>query len=149
MINKREVIQNIIRGIRQDIEGYKQLKSMLHRQRELMQRRDNQGLKLHNDHQTTLCEQLQQRANLRSEGLISLGFVGDTSGMERLITKLPVKASAQVNLLWENLLIIVKESQRVNESNGKLLVGQQEVITNLLNRDVPQNIDYGVPQQVS
>lgn len=148
MANKREIVQSIIRGIRQDIEGYKQLKSMLNRQRDLMQRRDNHGLKYHNGHQTTLCEHLQQRAGIRSEGLISLGFTGDANGMEQLIAKLPTQASTQVKLLWENLLLLVKESQRVNEANGKLLAGQQEVISNLLNRDATRNIDYGAPQHI-
>jgi len=146
MSNKREIVQSVVRGIRQDIEGYKQLKSMLQRQRDLMQRRDNHGLKYHNGHQTTLCGHLQQRARLRSEGLISLGFTGDAKGMEKLIAKLPVQASIQVKLLWENLLLLVKESQKVNEANGKLLAGQHEVISSLLNRDMPQNIDYGAPQ---
>ncbi|MGL6012783.1 MAG: flagellar protein FlgN, partial [Shewanella oncorhynchi] len=39
-VNKRELVQSLIRDIRQDLEGYSQLKSMLKHQRELMQRRD-------------------------------------------------------------------------------------------------------------
>ncbi|MEC4725918.1 flagellar protein FlgN [Shewanella sp. D64] len=142
--SKRELVQEIIRGVRQDIEGYKQLRSLLSQQRELMQRRDNQGLELHNRHQLSLCEQLQSRANKRSRGLIQLGFSGDAAGMDQLITKLPVDAAKQVKILWNNLLILVKESKMANDINGNLLVDQQAVINGLLNRDKEVCIDYGV-----
>ncbi len=143
MTSKREIVQEIIRGIRQDVEGYKQLKSLISRQRELMQRRDNQGLELHNQHQTHLCEKLQFRADQRSQKLVRLGFVGDASGMDLLITKLPEQAAKQVRVLWKNLLILVRDSQAANDVNGNLLVGQQAVISGLLNRDKEVSIDYG------
>ncbi|MCL1050892.1 flagellar protein FlgN [Shewanella abyssi] len=141
--NKRELVQGIVRGIRQDIEGYKQLKSLLKRQRELMQRRDNTGLAYHNQHQSELCSSLTRKANERRRMLQALGFSGSASGMATLIRKLPASLAAEVSLLWENLLLLVKESQSVNESNGQLLVAQQEVINQLLNRDKDTAIDYG------
>ncbi|AQS35332.1 FlgN protein [Shewanella psychrophila] len=143
MSSKREILQILVRGIRQDIEGYKQLKSLLNRQRELMQRRDNDGLKHHNQHQTRLCDELMVKAKKRSDALNQLGFSEDANGMKKLIDKLPKQSSLQVNLLWENLLALVKESQQANEANGKLLVSQQTVINNLLSRDTEKNVDYG------
>ncbi len=140
---KRETIQGIVRGIRQDIDGYKQLKSLLKRQRELMQRRDNQGLHHHNEHQSSLCHNLMIKAGERRKMLESLGFQGSASGMRSLIERLPESSSEQVSMLWNNLVCLVKESKQVNEANGKLLVGQQEVINQLLQRDEQPAVDYG------
>ncbi|WP_299809671.1 flagellar protein FlgN [uncultured Shewanella sp.] len=142
-VSKRELVQSIVRGIRQDIEGYQKLKSLLKRQRELMQRRDNSGLKHHNEHQSGLCDSLMQKAGERRRMLEALGFAGNASGMAALIAKLPQSSSEQVSMLWQNLLRLVKESQQVNEANGKLLVAQQEVISQLLNRGGDNPVDYG------
>ncbi|MFT5787986.1 MAG: flagella synthesis protein FlgN [Shewanella sp.] len=141
--SKRELVQRIVRGIRQDIEGYKQLKSLLKRQRELMQRRDNNGLTHHNQHQSELCSSLMRKASERRRMLENLGFSGSASGMVGLISKLPASLASEVSILWDNLLLLVKDSQLVNESNGQLLVAQQEVISQLLNRDKDNVIDYG------
>lgn len=143
---KREIVQSLIRGIRQDIEGYKQLKSLLKCQRELMQRRDNQGLQQHNEQQSNLCQRLMLKANERSQMLVKLGFAGDINGMHALIERLPKASSVQAALLWDNLLSLVKESKHANEANGKLLIGQQEVINQLLQGDKQQSIDYGDPR---
>ncbi|MCK8046320.1 flagellar protein FlgN [Shewanella sp. 1CM18E] len=140
---KRELVQAIVRGIKQDTESYKQLKKLLHRQRELMQCRDNRGLNIHNKLQTELCDDLMLKANQRRQMLESLGFAGNASGMQSLIGKMPPASSAQVANLWQNLLQTVKESQQVNEANGKLLVAQQEVISQLLHPNGDNGHDYG------
>ncbi|WP_144212050.1 flagellar protein FlgN [Shewanella donghaensis] len=140
---KREKVQSLLRGIRQDIDGYKQLKALLVRQRELMQRRDNAGLQHHNTEQTSLIDALMERAKVRSTTLVSLGFSGNSKGMEILITKLPDTSQQQVALLWRHLLGLAKESQKYNEANGKLLVSQQEVIKSLLNQQPENQNDYG------
>ncbi|WP_394202838.1 flagellar protein FlgN [Shewanella waksmanii] len=142
-MSKREVLQSLVRGIRQDIEGYKQLKSLLKRQRELMQRRDNQGLSHHNEHQTALCEELMHRAKSRCQYLNQLGFSGDAEGMALLIDKLPAQHQEQLSLWWQNLLSTVKESQAMNDANGKLLVTQQAVIASILRQEDASVNDYG------
>ena len=63
--------------------------------------------------------------------------------MQSLIGKMPPASSAQVAKLWHNLLQTVKESQQVNEANGKLLVAQQEVINQLLHPNADSKHDYG------
>lgn len=133
----------LVKGIRQDIEGYRQLKSLLNRQRELMQRRDNQGLNEHNKLQSSLCNSLMVKASDRGLMLQDLGFAGDASGMQALIARLPKASSEQVANLWDNLLSLVRESKQINEDNGKLLVAQQEVINQLLNPSNELAIDYG------
>ncbi|WP_076413102.1 flagellar protein FlgN [Shewanella sp. UCD-KL12] len=143
MSSKKEIVQVLVRGIRQDIESYKQLKSLLNRQRDLMQRRDNDGLKHHNEHQAKLCDELMIKAKKRSDALLQLGFSGDAAGMKSLISKLPKQSALQVNLLWENLLAVVRDSQQANEANGNLLVSQQTVINNILNREADTVTDYG------
>ncbi len=143
MSAKKEIVQTLVRGIRQDIESYKQLKSLLKRQRELMQRRDNAGLKHHNGYQSSLCDELLIKAKKRSDALLQLGFSGDASGMEKLISKLPKQSSTQVDLLWQNLLTVVRDSQQANEANGNLLVSQQTVINSLLKRESQTVNDYG------
>lgn len=140
---KRELVQSIVRGIRRDIEGYKQLKSMLQNQRELMQRRDSQGLERHNAQQSQLCEQLMGQATQRRAELEALGLTGDPAGMAILISKLPANASAQVEKQWSALLELVTQSQKANEANGELLVAQQEVINNLIHHNNEPSNDYG------
>ncbi|WP_299571493.1 flagellar export chaperone FlgN [uncultured Shewanella sp.] len=142
-VSKREQVQGLLRGIRVDIDGYKQLHALLIRQRELMQRRDNAGLAVHNEEQTKLCEVLMERAKKRSITLVALGFTGNSKGMEDLIARLPQASQKQVLLLWKNLVKLVKESQQFNEQNGKLLVSQQEVINSLLNKQPESQNDYG------
>ncbi|AEG09731.1 MULTISPECIES: flagellar protein FlgN [Shewanella] len=143
-VNKRELVQSLIRDIRQDLEGYSQLKSMLKHQRELMQRRDNDALLAHNERQTALCNKLALRAKQRSENLATLGFNSDNSGMRRLITALPDHLRPQIKMSWDNLQLLVKDSQTANETNGRLLVIQQETINRILNQDGQhQEIDYG------
>lgn len=143
MSEKRELVKSLVRGVRQDVEGYKQLKSLLQRQRELMQLRDNDALKLHNEHQSALCESLKQSADHRSAALQRLGLAGSSIGMEQLIAKLPPQSSKQVNDIWQQLLVLATESQYANDVNGKLLVDQQYIINNLLRRNVEQTVDYG------
>ena len=145
MTSKRKIVQDIIRGIHQDIEGYNQLKVLIIRQRKLMQRRDNSELERHNREQSYLCEQLQARAGKRSQELISLGFAGDTNGIELLITKLPTQLAKQMDTLWNSLVLLVRESQAINDDNGNFLVDQQVVISGLLNQNKEINIDYGMP----
>ncbi|ABN63442.1 flagellar protein FlgN [Shewanella baltica] len=143
-VNKRELVQSLIRDIRQDLEGYSQLKSMLKHQRELMQRRDNDALLAHNERQTALCNKKALRAKQRSENLATLGFNSDNSGMRRLITALPDHLRPQIKMSWDNLQLLVKDSQTANETNGRLLVIQQETINRILNQDGQhQEIDYG------
>ncbi|WP_394497958.1 flagellar export chaperone FlgN [Shewanella sp. ENK2] len=142
-VSKREQVQGLLRGIRVDIDGYKQLHGLLIRQRELMKRRDNAGLGLHNEAQTQLCEKLMERAKNRSRTLVALGFTGNSKGMEDLIARLPHASQKQVLILWRNLVDLVKESQQFNEENGKLLVSQQEVINSLLNKQPESQNDYG------
>lgn len=143
-VNKRELVQSLIRDIRQDLEGYSQLKAMLKHQRELMQRRDNDALLAHNERQTALCNKLALRAKQRSDNLATLGFNSDNSGMKRLITALPDHLRPQIKMSWDNLQLLVKDSQTANETNGRLLVIQQETINRILNQhDQHHEIDYG------
>lgn len=136
-------MKGLVLGVRQDIDGYRQLKSLLNRQRELMQRRDNQGLNEHNKLQSSLCNSLMTKASDRGQMLQDLGFAGNASGMLALIARLPKASSDQVATLWDNLLGLVRESKQINEENGKLLVAQQEVINQLLNPSNELANDYG------
>lgn len=64
--------------------------------------------------------------------------------MKRLITALPDHLRPQIKMSWDNLQLLVKDSQTANETNGRLLVMQQETINRILNRDGQhQEIDYG------
>lgn len=143
-VNKRELVQNLIRDIRQDLDGYSKLKAMLKHQRELMQRRDNDALLAHNERQTALCNKLELRAKQRSEYLKILGFNADNAGMKRLISALPDHLRPQIKISWDNLQLLVKDSQTANDTNGRLLVMQQETINRILSHDKElHDIDYG------
>ncbi|MBB1268381.1 flagellar protein FlgN [Shewanella sp. SR44-3] len=140
---KRELVQQLIRDVRNDLEDYAQLKNMLEQQRQLMQRRDNESLLTHNTQQTLLCDKLAKRASVRSQHLSQLGFDNNPGGMTKLISKLPEHIRPQIKLLWQNLQAIVQDSQQQNEANGKLLVMQQTSIKRILGQDSQEAIDYG------
>ncbi|MGI2000281.1 flagellar export chaperone FlgN [Shewanella frigidimarina] len=143
VVNKRDLVQNIIRDVRIDLDDYTQLNSMLIHQRKLMQSRDNQALLTHNVSQTALCDQLAKRASNRSLYLRKLGFDTNAGGMTTLFDALPVHLKPQIKLLWENLLQIVEDNHRENEINGRLLAMQQSTIKRVLQRDNQDQIDYG------
>ncbi|KVW99800.1 flagellar export chaperone FlgN [Shewanella frigidimarina] len=143
VVNKRDLVQNIIRDVRIDLDDYTQLNSMLIHQRKLMQSRDNQALLTHNVSQTALCDRLAKRASNRSLYLRKLGFDTNAGGMTTLFDALPVHLKPQIKLLWENLLQIVEDNHRENEINGRLLAMQQSTIKRVLQRDNQDQIDYG------
>lgn len=142
--SKRELVQNLIRDVRADLNDYAQLSSMLLHQRELMQRRDNASMLTHNASQTALCDKLAKRASSRSQCLRQLGFDANAGGMTTLISALPEHLKPQITLLWKNLLLIVEDNHRENEVNGRLLAMQQSTIKRVLQRDNQDEIDYGV-----
>ena len=140
--SKRELVQDLLHGVNQDIEDYKKLQALLSKQRQLMLNRDNEGLSQHNPHQTQLCSQLMHKAKLRSQALRTLGFKGDSQGMSNFISRLPQTINERYSLKWQQLLSFAKEGQRLNEANGVMLAEQQQVIKKLLNESNADTSDY-------
>lgn len=144
MSNKREALQGLVAGIRQDILDYRELKKLLQQQRQLMLRHDNQGLIQHNQQQDQLVAKLQHNSLLRAAHLAQIGVSNDHQGIRQLQSKLPEQAAHKLEQLWRQLLQQARESQRLNELNGQLLVRQQEIIRGILglgNADeYPQNL---------
>ncbi|SHH19767.1 flagellar protein FlgN [Ferrimonas marina] len=145
MVSKRERLQILVREIRQDIEDYKQLRSLLRHQRELLQRRDSQALEQHNPRQNALCQTLARRAKRRGEILESLGVSADNGGMDRLIKALAAQSQKPLLALWQQLGSLVKECQLENEVNGKLLANQKALLDRVLNVEQANQLDYGQP----
>ncbi|QDE30284.1 flagellar export chaperone FlgN [Shewanella polaris] len=140
---KRNLVQNIIRDVCLDLEDYTKLNSMLIHQRELMNQRNNAALLTHNASQTALCEILVKRASNRSLYLNQLGFDANAGGMTALISVLPVHLKPKIKVLWQNVMKIVEDNHRENETNGNLLVMQQSIIQRVLQQDNQDQIDYG------
>ncbi|GGE89937.1 flagellar export chaperone FlgN [Shewanella carassii] len=132
MSGKRQALNHLVAGIRQDILDYRELKALLQQQRQLMLRHDNQGLIQHNQLQDRLVAKLQQSSQQRSGYLTQIGVSNDHQGIKLLARKLPASAGSKLEQLWQQLLQQAKESQRLNELNGQLLVRQQEVIRGIL-----------------
>ncbi|MBY5991985.1 flagellar protein FlgN [Ferrimonas balearica] len=145
MSSKREVLQQLVREIRLDIEDYQQLRALLRHQRELLQRRDQQALNLHNPRVDALCQKLQNRAGRRSGALTQLGVSADAKGMQRLIAALGPQARQPVSGLWHHLQQLVRDCQGENEINGKLLAGQKELLDRVLSAGQAETAvkDYG------
>ncbi|OXS02706.1 flagellar export chaperone FlgN [Shewanella algae] len=132
MNNKREALQGLVAGIHQEILDYRELKKLLQQQRQLLLRHDNQGLIQHNQHLDRLVAKLQHNSLQRAGYLAQIGFSNDHQGICQLQSKLPEQAGHKLQQLWQQLLQQAKESQRLNELNGQLLVRQQEIIRGIL-----------------
>lgn len=153
MAGKKELLQALVRGIRQDLSDYGRLQALLAAQRQLMLGRDNAGLLEHNREQDALVTRLRETAANRSQLLTRIGVSADAAGMERLLRAMPAAAASQINSLWQQLLTKGQECEAANEQNGRLLVRQQELIQDLLNggatpadSGVNSGISSGYPQ---
>ncbi|SDK19582.1 flagella synthesis protein FlgN [Ferrimonas sediminum] len=144
-MNKADQVRQLVKGIQLDVKGYQQLKSLLKFQRELMQRRDIDGLEQHNPRQDKLCQSLTANARTRSSILQSLGLPEDDKGMNRLLAAIPGESGKKVSLIWQQLQQLVVHCKAENDANGRLLSGQQRTLNRLVNPDAEaarQN-DYG------
>ncbi|GAA4888718.1 flagellar protein FlgN [Ferrimonas pelagia] len=145
MMTKREMLQVLVREIRQDVDDYQQLRSLLRHQRELLQRRDHQGLEQHNPRQNALCVKLARRAKRRSEILRTLGVSADQTGMDRLLAALAPQTQKPLKSLWSQLGNLIRDCQTENEVNGKMLAAQKGSIDRLMKQDAGNSSDYGRP----
>lgn len=135
MSSKRELLQQLVRDIRQDITDYQKLKVMLTTQRQLMMHHDNQRLIDHNRQQDQLVAELHCRSARRCQLLVQIGVSADAMGMDKLIKALPAASGQQFAKFWQQLKQLVIEAQQANEQNGQLLVRQQEMIDSLIASD--------------
>ncbi|MEB5773261.1 flagellar protein FlgN [Aeromonas caviae] len=128
-------VQQLIVGIQQDCGRYAELQQLLLNQYRLLASHDVDGLTAHNQQQTRVMSEIQQQVQLRCQHLRALGLKPDEQGMATLIGKLPAPLQQRVGEQWQTLELLLRQCQRQNEQNGRLLAGQIETIHTLLGQE--------------
>ena len=132
MASKAELIKALLSELAGDVKGYQQLEQQLQQQETLLLNRDSQALLSHNAKLQQLMQQLSKHAQQRCQYLESLGVSADDAGMKRLLAALPAQYGQQGNALWQQLYQLTLACQTRNNSNGRLLAQQKQMIDKLL-----------------
>ncbi|MGR5148926.1 flagellar export chaperone FlgN [Photobacterium alginatilyticum] len=132
MASQAELIKALLSELALDVKSYQQLERQLQQQETLLVNRDSQALLTHNAELQRLMQQLGERAQRRCEYLESLGVSADDTGMKRLLSALPAQYRQQGSALWQQLYELTLQCQARNNSNGRLLAQQKQMIDKLL-----------------
>lgn len=128
MSNKLEQVKTLLRGIRTDIDGYKQLRILLEEQRLHMIRRSCAALldvnARINEHYLTLSHGTRVRRDI----LIALGVTPDRAGMATVFSWLPAAQKNAAHEGWQELEAAAENGKTFNEKNGELLTMQYEFV---------------------
>ncbi|MGF1682672.1 flagellar export chaperone FlgN [Photobacterium minamisatsumaniensis] len=129
------IIKTFIHDLNSDLDDYKKLHQLLKLQHHnMIQRNSDKLTKITDKHQNTL-QLLQQRADQRSNLLEQLGMDGSADSVNRLIKALPKQHSQNTQAKWTLLKQLVNECMMQNERNSRLLMMQQQILTQVLHQD--------------
>jgi len=132
MSTRLEQVKSLLRGIRQDEDDYRQLRTQLDAQRLCMIRRDSDALLAVNDAIHLRYQRLSDSACVRRETLLTLGVSGDRDGIAQVFNWLPAAQKAAAQHGWQQLERLAASCQRCNEKNGELLTMQYEFVQTFL-----------------
>lgn len=132
-MNKKQLIQSLVKGIQLDIKGYTLFNELLDKQKTMLQRHDTPGLQALNQKHDKLLLQLQHQAAERQLLLGKLNLTADAQGMERVFASLESQTGAKVQALWKRLEKLATACKHQNDINGRILASQKELIDNLIN----------------
>ncbi|MGF1702746.1 flagellar protein FlgN [Photobacterium makurazakiensis] len=129
------IIKTFIHDLNSDLDDYKKLHQLLKLQHyNMIQRSSDKLTKIADKHQNTL-QLLQQRADQRSNLLEQLGMDGSPESVNRLINALPEQHRQNTQVKWTLLKQLVNECMVQNERNSRLLMMQQQILTQVLHQD--------------
>ncbi|WKE66525.1 flagellar protein FlgN [Gallaecimonas kandeliae] len=131
----------LVEGVRLDIRRCDELQKLLRHQQHLLARTDSDGLEHLNQALQPALDQLGQSARQRSQLLERLGLDGNEHGMTKLLEKLPEKLARELSPLWQALVQRLGQCKALNERNGSLLAGQQEVLKDVMGQ---HGLEYGI-----
>lgn len=132
MSNQLERVRILLRGIRSDEEGYRQLRILLEQQRINMIRRDSDALEAVNESINHCYQQLSNSTRVRRETLMALGVTPDREGIREVFNWLPALQKEAASDLWKTLERLAESCKSYNEKNGDLLTRQYEFVQTFL-----------------
>lgn len=128
-------IKSFIQDIQRDLADYQQLHKLLKVQHHNMLHRNGEKLTAMAESHQHLLRQLQQRAEQRTRVLNQLGMDNTPDSVNRLIAALPAQYRQPVEHKWMLLKDLVHNCMAQNERNSRLLVMQQDILTQVLHQD--------------
>ncbi|MGF1739268.1 flagellar export chaperone FlgN [Photobacterium satsumensis] len=129
------VIKCFIQDIQRDLTDYQQLHQLLKVQHHNMLHRNGDKLTAMAEPHQQLIQQLQQRADQRTGLLNQLGMDNTPTSVNRLISALPDQYRQPVERKWIQLKDLVHSCMAQNERNSRLLMMQQDILTQVLHQD--------------
>ena len=129
------VIKAFIQDLNRDLTDYQQLYQLLKLQHHNMIQRNSEKLSVITDKHQHMLSNLQQRAEQRSWLLSELGMEGTPESVNRLIAVLPEQYRQSTQAKWSRLKQLVGECMAQNERNNRLLMMQQQILTQVLHQD--------------
>ncbi|OAN16708.1 hypothetical protein A3K86_09690 [Photobacterium jeanii] len=132
MADSNTLIKTLLGELKQDVSHYQQMANQLKEQHNLLVNRDNQALTPHNAAMEQLMATLNQHAANRQTILNQLGTTADNQGMQTLLAKLPQPIQDQAKQWWQQVYQLTLTCQELNNTNGRLLAQQKQLIDRLL-----------------
>ena len=139
-MNKQELLKRFISGVNTDLQGYGVLRSLLLEQQKMILRHKASDLVMLNELLSKKINELDNSSQTRCSIVEKLGLSMKQNSINIIINTLPSKIRIKVKSMWDELENLVKDSKRINDTNGSLLSMQKESITSLLNEE---QFDYG------
>lgn len=131
-MTRREILFNLTKGVRADLEDYRGLQVLLDAQFDAALHHTSERLIDFAARISALTDTLEQRREER------VALVRDLLGGEQPLSMTPVfemlaePSRAALQSWWEELENLVRTCKAMNTRNGSLLMGQYEVMQHLL-----------------
>lgn len=139
-MNKQELLKVLISDINSDLQGYNALKLLLLEQQKMILQHKSSNLVLLNELLSKKIIELESRSQKRWQIVQIFGLSMQPNSINIIINILPSKIRIKVKSMWGELENLVKDSKKINDTNGNLLSMQKESISSLLNGE---QFDYG------
>jgi len=114
-----------------DSKAILELKTLLNQERELLEKRELQGLQAIVDRKDVLLQQLRFSAKQREQILTAAGLTTDLAGWDAFLLR-----DGSTRFLipeWQKITQVFIECQKANEINGKMISRSKQTLNHLLN----------------
>lgn len=141
MSSPTERVKILLRDLQQDAGHYQQLTLLLKQQREALLACQTERSRDIGHELMSVYSLLHASARRRAETLTGFTLMPDGSGMQALFSRLPVALCQRATAGWRQLEHQARLCQQLNQRNGLLLNGQQEILASVLHQH-PQDFLY-------
>lgn len=132
MSKQHRLLAALEQDLQQDLSDYRQLQGVTERLHDALLRRDSAAVEAGNQQVVGLVGRSAVRAERRSRILMAFSLPSDGQGMLRLLQLCEADQRQRLAADWMELQRLVRSCHKQNESNGKLLAMQNDILTHLL-----------------